>query len=189
MQISGLLIPTNHRHIPEPPKSYGSNYNADMLFIKDNGSMFLVEYKLTDLKGLARQVQAVGDPIIGIINRDRIPDHYYGNIFPFTGQDREIEKLDSLLNHRNFPFGKHYTRSKLFTVYWWGYKNYVSSLKGGFKNGNRLPFHELYKKAITNLQAEYSWKLDEYLVYSVLGNYEFNTMKKYFKQVMKKRIL
>ena len=187
MQISGLLIPTKHRHIPEPPKSYGSNFNADMLFIKDNGTMFLVEYKLTDLKGLVGQIHSVNEPIIGIINRRRIPDNSaYGCIFPFTGLDNEIDRLNAFLNHRH-PFGKHYTRSGLFTTYWWGYKNYDSSLEGGFKNGTRLSFHELYKKAIENLQEEYRWSLDEYLVYSVLGNYEFETMKKYFRQVMKEK--
>lgn len=186
VQISGILIPTRHRHIPEVPRQSGNDH-LDMLFIKENGSIFGVEYKLADINGLIRQVQGYSH-VIGIINRPLKTEKPLYDIFQFTGKDWEIEKIAEYLIGRH-PFGiKHY-ETDLLSVYWWGYLNEVSSLEGGLKNCQRKSFFQVYKQAIKNLQDHYQWKLDLYAVYRILGFYQLSTTRKYFKEVMQEKLL
>jgi len=179
--ISGILIPTKHRFIPEVPRNYGNDH-SDMLFICNNGNMFIVEYKLKDLKGLVKQVDRQNPYCIGILNRKIKNNENMYRIFSFTGEDSEIERLAYVIDHRNF--GRDMFYNNTLSVYWWGYRNSDSSFEGGYANCKRLSFYELYKQAIFNLQEEYKWNLDFYLVYNILGFYSKSVALKYYKQIM-----
>lgn len=180
--ISGILIPTRHKFIPEVPRGYGNDH-LDMLFIKDNGGVFGVEYKLGNAKKLNRQVSR-NDHVIGILNQPFDHENFrYSRLFQFTGQDWEIEKIAQFINGRR-KFDRHHSSSDLLSVYWWGFQNTESSLEGGLANCKRISFFEVYKNAIKNLQEKYDWKLDEYVIYRILGTYAISSVKKYFKQVL-----
>lgn len=186
MLISGILLPTKHKHIPEVPRSSGNNH-SDMLFILDNGTMFTVEYKLNSLKSLINQITH-NHYSIGILNSKVDKTQYFiesYRVFGYTGEDKQLEAISSFIKNENRIYGCTHYKSSLYSVYWWGYKNENSSLEGGLKNTKRISFFELYKKAIQNLQAEYSYRLDFYLVYKVLGFYEVATAKAHYKDAMK----
>lgn len=191
MLISGIISPTKHKYIPEVPRCSGNDH-SDMLFIKNNGEMFIVEYKLNNPKKLWQQVERQ-KCAFGIINRDikKFREQYkYTRIFQYTGQDWELEEIakfimgDKLASIPTYPYGTHYRESDSLSVYWWGYYNTESSLEGGHQNIKRLSFFELYLQAIENLQKYYNWQLDSYLVYRTLGFYSYATTKKYFNIVM-----
>ena len=190
--ISGLLIPRRHRHIPEVPRCYGNNH-ADMLFLFNTGNMFVVEYKLNNPKELLRQVM-LNNFTIGIVNQ-KVKEEFYTNktwychrIFSYTGENRQLEKIYDYIDGR-YDFGHNHNENiaGIESVYYWGYKKTNSSLEGGIKTGKRLSFYELYEQAIINLQEEYNYKLDFYLVYKVLGFYGMSTAKKHYKEAMKLR--
>jgi hypothetical protein len=138
---------------------------------------------------------------IGIINSG-ISDKYKkiakkDRIFTYTGKDSEAEAINDFINgryyssysgkkeHRKYlEFGDDQHASKRVMVYWWGYMKAASSLEGGLRNCKRLSYFQLYKQAIVNLQEQYNWRLDEYLVFNVLGFYSLAQSKIYFKDVM-----
>ena len=186
-RISGLLIPRKHKFVPEVPR-FSHNNHADMLFIMDDGSMFVVEYKLSGWHELYLQTRKSSIPTIGIINANarKNNDMFRSRITPWIyGSDSEIERLHGMIcecfgnQHPN-----HLTGSGNEAVYYWGYLKAKSSLDGGIKTGKRLSYFELYKRAICNLQEFYSWKLDFYLVYRVLGVYSVSVAKKHYKEAM-----
>ena len=191
--ISGILIPRRHKYIPEVPRCSGNDH-ADMLFLFDTGNMFVVEYNLSNPRELLRQVM-INNFTIGIVNQ-KVKKEFYETrttwhqhqIFSYTGEDWEIEKINDKINGR-YEFGHNHNKriGGIEAVYYWGYKKTHSSLNGGIKTGKRLSFYELYKQAIVNLQEEYNWQLDFYLIYKVLGFYEASTAKKHYKDAMKER--
>ena len=191
--ISGILIPRRHRHIPEVPRCFGNNH-ADMLFLFNTGNMFVVEYKLNNPAELLKQVM-LNNFTIGIVNQ-KVKKEFYDNretwyrhqIFSYTGEDWELEKINDRINW-GYEFGSNHNKNigGIETVYYWGYKKTNSSLEGGIKTGKRLSFYELYKQAIVNLQEEYNWQLDFYLVYKILGFYGMSTAKKHYKDVIKSK--
>ena len=191
--ISGMLHPLKHKFIPEVPGITGYNY-FDMMFFREDKTIFVIEYKLNNPKSLLRQIQNYPFAI-GIVNQKvdytkKIFEHQKYFLFQYTGLDSEKEIIANRIkgiwetSSKKRPFGSSYLNYGL-SVYWWGYLNDRSSLDGGFKIGKRLSFYELYKKAIFNLQEAYNWNLDFYLVYSVLRRYSIVTAKKYFTEVMR----
>jgi len=191
--ISGILIPRKHKHIPEVPRTSHNNH-ADMLFLFETGNMFVVEYKLNNPKGLLAQIMN-SNFAIGIVNQ-KVKKEFYetGNlwqhhlIYSYTGEDWEIEKISERINGK-YEFGSNHNKKigGIESVYYWGYKKIHSSLNGGIKTGKRLSFYELYRQAIINLQEEYNWQLDFYLIYKVLGFYEVGTAKCHYKEVIRQQ--
>ena len=189
--ISGILIPRRHKYIPEVPRGPQNNH-ADMLFLFDTGNMFVIEYKLNNPKDLLRQVM-VNSFTIGIVNQ-KVKEDFYKNgcwqhnlIHSYIGEDWELDRISKRINGK-YKFGSnHKSRTQVFgleAIYYWGYLNTNSSLDGGIKTGKRLSLYELYRQAIINLQEEYNWKLDSYLVHKVLGYYETSTAKHHYKEVI-----
>ena len=194
MMISVLLIPNYHKHIPEVPRSSHNNH-SDMLFLLRNGRMFIVEYKLNNPMELLRQVMNQNNAI-GIVNgrlsTKFLNEYKHKPIFSYTGQDWEIERIAKhIINYEGKINGQDYrktnSRYSVEPTYYWGYKYSESSLYGGFKTGKRTSFYELYKQAILNLQEHYMWKLDFYLIHSILGFYEISTARKHFNDVMRNK--
>jgi len=189
--ISGILIPRRHRHIPEVPRCSGNNH-ADMLFLFNTGNMFVVEYKLNNPAELLKQVM-LNNFTIGIVNQ-KVKKEFYDNretwyrhqIFSYTGEDWELEKINDRINWK-YEFGSNHNKNigGIETIYYWGYRNTNSSLNGGIRSGKRLSLYELYRQAIINLQEEYNWQLNFYLIYKVLGFYAANTAKTHYKEAMK----
>lgn len=163
-----------------------------MLFLYDSGQMFIVEYKLNGLESLQKQIYR-NDYTIGIINQNiKKGSQTGGRIFQYTGMnnDYELETIHNFLIGRYGDFGSNYQKNYSNgneAVYYWGYRNTESSLQGGIKFGKRLSYYELYKQAIVNLQKHYNWKLDFYLVYSVLGHYARSTAKKHYDNVIEQK--
>ena len=199
--ISGLLVPIKHKHIPEVPRASHNNH-ADMLFLLNSGTMFIVEYKLNNPFALLQQVQ-FNDMAIGIVNQNVTKEFYekYRNnrsyrIFSYTGKDSEIEKIFNWLINKNYfsdkkkkkIYGNHYKTGKgIEAIYYWGYKKAGSSFVGGLKNCKRLSLYQLYIQAVQNLQGHYNWQLDFYLVHSVLRFYAPTTAKKHFNIAMEQK--
>jgi len=174
-----------------------------MLFILNNGRMFAIEYKLYGERALEKQVEENHPHTFGILNcKLKKTSDDYRKIFSYTGLKDELKSIKDFIDGKwyyegddgkvlasgVYPFGRdRFDKNKIFTVYWWGYKNTPSSLIGGFRSGKRLSFCDLYKQAIVNLQEEYQWKLDLYLVYNVLGFYSKNTCRIFYTEVMNKQ--
>lgn len=196
--LSGLLLPIRHKHIPEVPRSSQNNH-ADMLFLLNNGKMFIVEYKLRNPMDLLRQVNNHyrGTMAIGIVNQNLSKDfknkYEYKPIFSYTGQDWEIEKISKYIfdDKGKVCIGTDYRKTQYrydtAPIYYWGYKKMDSSFIGGLKTCKRLSFYQLYIMAVQNLQSHYNWELDFYLVHNILGFYEISTAKKHFDTAMKLR--
>lgn len=202
--ISGMIAPTRHKYIPEVPRSSHNNH-SDMLFIKNNGLMFVVEYKLAGSKDLMAQIQYKNYKI-GILNQkidrfemDNISYYSYNRLFEYTGEDYQLEKISMFLNglHRNrhetiikgSPFGYERYKEDELMIYWWSYKHSKSSLLGGIQNGKRESFFEVYIRAIVNMQRYYHTHLDFDLVYSVLGFYGKANARKHYNDAMKELLL
>lgn len=195
--ISGILIPTKHRFFAEVPRN-ANNDHADMLFVLDNGRMFIVEYKLNNPKILMGQVKR-SDFAFGIINQEMKKknfgfDYSDGQIIPYTGADIDCERIaDKVLgsvrpwkmdNKRYYPFGSTRFDYSTLSVYWWGYMHEKSDINGGIKSGKRISFYRLYIRAIKNLQKHYDYKLDFDLTWSMLRFYGRGTALKHYKQAM-----
>lgn len=196
--ISGILIPIKHRFFAEVPRSSHNNH-SDMLFMCDNGTMFIIEYKLSGIDKLKTQINQNNNPAytIGIINQDikKYKDKNtvdYGRIFQYTGEEWEIDKLSNFLlgmwrtSYRQFGKDRFYDNHLM--VYWWGYRYSDCNIDGGIKSGKRMSFYELYKQAIKNILITYDWKLDFEIVYSILGFYSYYVAKKYFDIVISEKI-
>ncbi len=182
-----------YKTIPEVPRSAFNNH-SDMLIINTaKKEMIVIEYKLSGWRKLAHQIE-FGNPeihSIGILNGS-VPDpnlkenfkYRLWNIFSYTGQDNELERI--MRRIENIRWTTIYG-SALANIYYWGFLNTPSSLAGGIQTGKRISLFELYKDAILNLQKQYSWGLDFYLIYRILGYYSINQAKRYFKEVLTNR--
>jgi len=187
--IGGLLIGLcEFQYIPEVPR-FSHNNHFDMLLIdRTNRQVLAIEYKLSDINSLINQCWRGSINKMGIINRQLKPNKHLEKvkIFSFIGFDNEIEIINEhLLSHWSWTkvFG-----NPLANVYWYGYIDKISSLDGGFKNGDRISFFQLYKTAIKNLQIMSDWKLNFDIIYEILGSYSISIALKYFKEVTKERI-
>jgi len=186
--VGGLIDTETHyfQTIPEAPKAHFSNDHVDMLIIdRETRQYLMIEYKLSDAKGLANQLAF---PIIGVINS--IPRKPYHNMFPYDGSDRLLEILLRATRQKNINSHWQPIYGGWGMVYWWGYHGVESSLKGGTGFGEKRPtFHHLYIQAIVSLQNAYEWKLgrDEVLaIFSGIG-YGESTMIKHYRTALKSR--
>jgi len=176
----------NLQVIAEAPKNFFSNDHVDILVInRKDKDLFAIEFKLSDYKGLQRQVDMTRDKLatIGIINRPMPKVKTYGRIYGFTGEDYETERIadhlskkESYIHILHCPFGM---------AYWWGYMGVESNLSGGKgRNTKRPTFHHLYVSAIKNLQKHYDCKLQPLEVAAILGCYEYDTFMKHYRTAM-----
>ncbi len=182
--LLGLLVGTGRKTIciPEVPHGYFSNEQVDMLLLDTKKQEYLmIEYKLSDLRGLEKQVVHLGRAI-GIINSNPQGEKSYG-IFGYTGEDSQIERID------RFGVGSKYHWNSIYDgfgmVYWWAYKHNQDNFLGGITGGDRIGFAEVYRQAIRNLHKEYG-RLDFLLTHATLrSGYGIATSKKYYRQVVK----
>lgn len=184
--ILGSIIPRKVKCFAEVPRYSGNDHTDIMLIDFTQKSVFALEFKLNGPKGLNQQVeynrhrfQCIG--IINAVPRDK-EKHYF--LYPYTGEDNQLDCICNTLCHRKWS---NINESDIAGIYYWGYLNDVSCFNAGHKNCKRLSMFQLYKKAIFNLQVFYDWKLDFYLVYKSLGFYSVTTAKKYFKEVLRER--
>lgn len=191
--IVGGLIDTDIHHfqtVPEAPKDYFSNHHVDMVIIdRINRKFMMIEYKLNNTNALANQLaNRAGSRVMGIINS--IPRSKFPDIFPYDGSDRMLGIiLNATRQWINFPTSYwNSIYSGFGMIYWWGYVNQPSSLEGGTGiNDERPTFHHLFKRAVTNLQNSYGWKLKETEVLAILkgAGYGESTMVKHYRTAMK----
>lgn len=161
---------------------FSHNNHSDIILIM-NKKVLVIEFKLSDYKGLLNQLSPQNKiRTIGILNR-RIkkdkPLQY--SLFEYTGQDSEIDRIiQSILK---IEWTDIYN-SELASIYYWGYLNEENDFNGGLRNCNRLSFFQLYKRAIENLMEFYGTP-DFYLIYRVLGFYSKATAMKHYKELIK----
>ncbi len=167
--------------IPEVPWGYYSNEQFDMLLLDVKNLEYMpIEYKLSDLAGLRKQrSRLVGS--VGIINA-KVPPKSWG-IYPYTGEDAEIDQLDKVLFGEFSTWRSVYCRFGL--IYYWAYKNNESDLNGGTTGGGRDNFATVYMQAIRSLHKHYG-KLDFMLTHAALSSgYSVSVSKKYYNQAIK----
>ena len=182
--LLGLLVGTNRKVVcvPEVPFGYFSNEQFDMLLLDTKNQEYLmIEYKLSDLRGLKSQVRTLGKAI-GIINSKGQEEQYH--IFHYTGEDAQIERID------RFGVGNKYNWNSIYygfgMVYYWAYLHNKDNLKGGIVGGNRTGFAAVYCQAIRNLHREYGL-LDFLITHATLkSGYSVATSKNYYRQAIAK---
>ncbi len=183
--LLGLLVGSGRKTIciPETPKGYFSNDQVDMLLLDvKNQEYLMVEYKLSGLKQLQKQIGSQG--CIGIINIDGAKVPGYG-IFGYTGKDAEIGRLDRAgVNNRHNWISIYYGFGM---VYYWAYRHNKDDFKGGITGGNRTGFAAVYRQAIRNLHKHYG-KLDFMLTHAALqSGYGVATSKKHYRDAIKEQ--
>ncbi len=165
--------------VPEVPWGCFSNEQFDMLLLDVKNLQYLqIEYKLNDPESLQHQVSRING--IGIINRETTPNEY--SIYPYTGEDGQIENMDK----RIFRYD-HRWRSVYFgfgMIYYWAYKNQGSSFDGGRPGGGRQNFASVYMQAVQNFHAHYG-KLDFMITHAALNSgYSVSTSKRYYRRAV-----
>lgn len=177
--ILGALIPRRVKCYAEVPRYSGNDHTDIVLIDVKMKSVFALEFKLNGPKGLNQQVEYNRQRFqcIGIINAVPKDKNKHFCLYPFTGDDMQLDCICNTLSHRKWS---NINESDIAGIYYWGYLNDESCFDAGHAHCNRLSMFQLYKKAIYNLQAFYNWKLDFYLVYKSLGFYSVSVAKKIF---------
>jgi len=177
--ILGSLVPRKIRCFAEVPR-YSGNDHTDIMLIDDvKKAVFAIEFKLNGPKSLNQQVEYNWRRFacIGIINavpKDK-EKHYW--LYPYTGDDSQLERICSKL--RNLSWCS-INESDIAGIYYWGYLKEQSCFDAGHSHCKRISLFQLYRKAVINIQEFYNWKLDFYLVYKALGYYAVSTAKMHY---------
>ena len=177
--------------VPEVPYSFWSNNQIDMMLLDlDRKDYLLIEFKNSNYNKLVKQVERAGKHCIGILNSHKVLSNHGG--FPqgsvYTRNDTYIKHIAGVVRSDSGMWGNRY--SDLGYIYYWAYKNEVSSFDGGKLSGGRDNFQAMYCKAIANLLQKHP-TLEHSEIYKLFGmcyshSYSikiFNEIKKAIKEI------
>jgi hypothetical protein len=190
--LLGGLIPDKTVSFAEVPKT-AFNDHADLLIIRvHQKDMMFVEFKLSDAKGLEKQVDTAkyqtGINTIGIINKSytRIDEDWKNKVFSIAEySDGEIDFLIAEIEKDRRWTSIYHSQHAMMLYY--GYMRDKTNYEDcGKKMANRMMGAELFKKAIVNLCIECNSELNEDIPYGLFGLYNsISTARKYYRQAVK----